>query len=170
MGMTILQAMLELNRLDQAIVEKRNEFLVLNVYHETVVNELENYELDVNEQAAAAWEAWKNLGELTANRMNLARKINLANARVGLDALLSARNDAKRALTNFSGLTQYSKGVNKAQHTPYTNGNSNKSYWSHTFQFNFVTEKTIKEMITDLKNTLTSLEVQIQTKNCEPLE
>lgn len=170
--MTLLQAMLELKRLEAAINEKRMEFQDRNLVSASVVNESQDFTPDVSEEVDAVRKLWGELTTLMHTKANLQLQITAANARLGLDSLLSRRNVLKNDIKNLAILTARprfggARPKTSVTHTPWTADKTN--YWKHDIQQFAVQMSEMEELLTLMKNELQELEVQIAALNNQPL-
>jgi len=169
--MTLLQAMLELNRLDASIAEKRAALAERNCITESVVNEDKDFQVDVSEELESVRKIWTDLLGLVDQRSKLHQNITVANSRLGLDVLLSKRNAVRNNIKMFSGFSMRGYGrmssKPRSTHTPYSADKN--AYWKHDIMTVAVPQEEIDEHVTLLKNELQELEVKIAELNNQPL-
>ena len=174
--MNILQAMLELKRIDAAINEKMSELSDRNMVSESVVNEQNPFDIDVSEEVSAVRKLWEDLQLLMNEKAELQARVTLANAKLGLDVLLSKRNwirSSLKLMDNMS-LRRLTYGHQKQKvavtHIPWTaNAQDKTNYWKHEVVEYAVPDAEIKEFNTLLKSQLQELEVKIAELNNQPL-
>ena len=176
MGMTILQAMLELNRLSAAITAKRDVLRECNLISESVVNEIEDFTIDTSAEEAEAAKLYGDLCQLLDAKDVLQSNITAANARTGIDTLLSTRNSLKTDIALLKSILptagRYGNATVKAKgsRVPYNvTANSGKIYWKHDVAKYAVAAETINSAITDLANELQEVEAKIAELNSSQL-